>query len=170
MPIPSNALADERGDEGAGDPNHHGHQEAMGIVRTRQQKASDEACEKADYAIQMMPGMTTSQIRLNQTELELDLAIFAERRLRAVGWLNPLRLVHGLLEMPACLGEVARCFIFAQNEPVARGISLLVLHVPQRFQTQSGILSRRSLPTPSPFARARGHGLRPTCPGHPVVD
>jgi hypothetical protein len=50
--------------------------------------------------------MTTSQILLKQDELRTDLAFLAQARLRAVGWLNSLRLVHGLLEMPACLGEV----------------------------------------------------------------
>jgi hypothetical protein len=48
MSIPSNALADERGNERPGDPDHHSHEETLRIVRTRQQKASDQAGEKAD--------------------------------------------------------------------------------------------------------------------------
>jgi len=48
MPILSHALANERGNEGPGDPDHHRHQEALGIVGTRQQEASDETGEKTD--------------------------------------------------------------------------------------------------------------------------
>ena len=75
----------------------------------------------------------------------LDLAFLAQARLRAVGWLNSLRLVHDLLEMPARLGEVGRSFVLPQDEPVARGAPQLSFSMSQRDFNQAGILSRRSL-------------------------
>ena len=78
--------------------NHHGHQEALGIVGTRQQEASDEAGEKTyERDPDDARHVVLSKIRLKQTELGLDFAFLAQRRLRPVGWLNALRLVHGLL-------------------------------------------------------------------------
>ena len=74
----------------------------------------------------------------------LDLAFLALARLRAVGWLNSLRLVHGLLEMAARLGEVGRNFVLMQEKTIPRGAPQLIFHVPE-----GGILSRRSLSIPS---------------------
>jgi hypothetical protein len=48
VPIPPNALANERSDESPGDADRHCHYEPLGVIRTRQQKAGDEAGEKAD--------------------------------------------------------------------------------------------------------------------------
>ena len=71
----------------------------------------------------------------------LDLAFLAQTRLRAVGWLNSLRLVHGLLEMPRASAR-CRSFVLAQDEPVARGAPQHSFSMSQRDFNQAGILSR----------------------------
>src|SRR5689334_3979278 len=93
-------------------------------------------------AIQTMPGMKTS---LNESGkwLELDFAFLTQGRLRSVSWLDSLRLVHGLLKMPARLGEMGRGIIFAEDESHARGVSHCPC--PRGDFSQAGILSRRSL-------------------------
>src|SRR6185436_15933375 len=80
-------------------------------------------------AIQMMPGMTTSQFfRLKHIELGLDFAFLAQRRPRSVGRLNSLRLVHRLLEMPTRLGKMSRGFVLAQDS--ARCARRFLAHFP----------------------------------------
>src|SRR5262249_37525276 len=47
-PVPADGLADEGGDEGAGDSKHGGKDEAFRLVRTRRKHARDQAGNEAD--------------------------------------------------------------------------------------------------------------------------
>ena len=48
-PVPADGLADEGGDEGAGDSQRGGQDEAFRLVRTRRNHARNQAGNEADY-------------------------------------------------------------------------------------------------------------------------
>src|SRR5215207_2793697 len=75
-----------------------------GVFGPGSKKRAMSPARRPIIPIQMMPGMTTSQKAQADGAVGLDFAFLPQRRLRPVGRLDPLRLVHRLLKMPACLG------------------------------------------------------------------
>src|SRR5262245_42676866 len=48
-PVPADGLADEGGEESAGDPQHRGQEETLRIVWARREQARDQASDEADH-------------------------------------------------------------------------------------------------------------------------
>src|SRR5436309_1881417 len=64
----------------------------------------------------------------------LDLAFFAQGRLRSIRRLNSLGVIDRLLQMSARLGEMLGRFVLAKNDPFPRCIAEFVLHLMQRLK------------------------------------